>query len=249
MRKLKLATLQGILLLLLAGLAYGQPTFTVTTLSAAIDSDDTSMSVASATGFTANTTVAQIGRELLRVRTVSGTTIGIIRGAFGTRATNHGNGMPVVVAPNENFAACGGAVGFGQCGFRYSSEYSASLFYPSTFPVTLATAGNLTLTAGQILSGLILRDPAGGARTDTLPTAALLVAAMPGATVGSSFTFTIRNTADAAETITVASGTGGTDSGTMTIAQNNSKTFLVRLTRVDSGNEAYTAYSLGTVVH
>ena len=100
-----------------------------------------------------------------------------------------------------------------------------------------------------VLAGLILRDTNGGARTDTLPTAVLLVAANPGATVGSSFEFTIRNTAGAAETLTVAGGTGGTTSGTMTIAQNNSKRFLVRFTNVSSGNEAYTIYSLGTVVH
>jgi hypothetical protein len=110
---------------------------------------------------------------------------------------------------------------------------------------TLSTAGNETLTAAQLLGGLILRDPNGGARTDTLPTAALLVAALPGYQIGDAFEFTIRNTADAAETITVAAGTGGTASGTMTIAQNNSKRFLLR---IDSAT-AYTVYSLGTVVH
>lgn len=117
---------------------------------------------------------------------------------------------------------------------------------------TLSTAAALTLTAAQILGGLILRDPAGGARTDTLPTAALLLAAIQNEAnfgTGTSFEFTIRNTADAAETITVAAGTGGTTSGTMTIAQNNSKRFVVVFTNTSSGSEAYTVYSLGTVVH
>lgn len=114
---------------------------------------------------------------------------------------------------------------------------------------TQTTASNKTITAAQILGGLILRDPNGGARTDTLPTAALLVAAISGAKIGDAFEFTYRNTADAAETITIAAGTGGTASGTMTIAQNNTKRFLVVLTGVVSGSEAYTVYSLGTVVH
>ncbi len=249
MTKLKRASLQTILGLLLAAVAYGQPTFTATTLSSAYTAGDTVINVASATGFTAKTTVAQIGRELMQVLTVSGTKIGVRPGAFGTRSTNHGNGMPVLVAANENFSACGGGGGGGPCGFAYNSEFSGGPFYSGTFPVTLTTAGALTYTAGQVLAGLILRDPNGAARTDTTPTAALLVAAVPGAMNGSSFRFTIRNDADAAETITVAAGTGGTTSGTMTIAQSNSKEFLVRFTRVDSGNEAYTIYSLGTVVH
>lgn len=114
-----------------------------------------------------------------------------------------------------------------------------------TLATTLATAGAVTLTAAQVLGGLILRDPAGGNRTDVLPTAALLAAALPGVAAGTSFEFTIRNTADGNETITVAAGTGGTTSGTMTIAQNNTKRFLV----VFTSRSTYTVYSLGTVVH
>lgn len=111
------------------------------------------------------------------------------------------------------------------------------------------TAAARTYTAAELLGGLILRDPNGAARSDVTPTAALIVAGIAGAVVGSSFEFTIRNTADAAETITVTAGTGVTLSGTMTIAQNNSKRFLAVCTNVGSGTEAVTVYSLGTVVH
>jgi len=110
---------------------------------------------------------------------------------------------------------------------------------------TIATADVVTYTAAQLLGGLILRDPAGGARSDVTPTAALIVAALTQAGTGNSFEFTIRNTADAAETITVTAGTGVTLSGTMTIAQNNSKRFLAVVT----GAATVTIYSLGTVVH
>lgn len=111
---------------------------------------------------------------------------------------------------------------------------------------TIATAGVVAYTAAQILGGLILRDPAGAGRADTLPTASDIIKALgPDPQVGESFEFTIRNTADAAETITVSAATGLTLSGTMTIAQNNSKRFLAVVT----SNTAVTVYSLGTVVH
>lgn len=140
-----------------------------------------------------------------------------------------------------------GAIGASLSPARTSPHFN-TLVYPQATATTLTTAGALTLTAAQLLGGLILRDPNGAGRTDTTPTAALLVAAIPGVQIGQFFEFTIRNDADAAETITVAAGTGGTASGTMTIAQNNMKRFLVRFTAVVSGSEAYTLYSLGTVV-
>lgn len=109
----------------------------------------------------------------------------------------------------------------------------------------ITTAGAATYTAAQLLGGLITRDPNGAARSDVTPTAALIIAALNQAGVGNAFEFTIRNTADAAETITVTAGTGVTLSGTMTIAQSNSKRFLALVTAATT----VTIYSLGTVVH
>jgi len=110
---------------------------------------------------------------------------------------------------------------------------------------TEVTADAHTYTAAELLGGMILRDPAGGARSDPTDTAANIIAAITQAGAGNSFEFTIRNTANAAETITVTAGTGVTLSGTMTIAQNNSKRFLCVVT---SGTTV-TIYSLGTVTH
>jgi hypothetical protein len=114
---------------------------------------------------------------------------------------------------------------------------------------TDATAGARTYTAAELKGGMILRDPAGGARSDVTPTAALIVAGIAGCVVGSGLEFTVRNTADASETITVTAGDRVTLSGTMTIAQNNSKRFLAVVTDIGSGTEAVTIYSLGTIVH
>lgn len=113
---------------------------------------------------------------------------------------------------------------------------------------TVTTAAAVTYTAAQLLGGMILRDPNGGGRSDVTPTAALLKAALPGVAAGTGFEFTIRNTADAAETITITAGTNVTLSGTMTIAQNNSKRFLLVFNNTGTTPTA-TIYSLGTVVH
>lgn len=126
-------------------------------------------------------------------------------------------------------------------------EFEASPDAP--VPAEVATAGAATLTVAQLKAGLILRDPAGGNRSDVTPTAALIVAAFKDAHVGKRFRVVIRNTADAAETITLTGGDGVTISGTATIAQNNSKEFLGVITNATEGSEAVTLYSLGTVVH
>jgi hypothetical protein len=119
----------------------------------------------------------------------------------------------------------------------------------TTTVTTDVTAGARTYTAAELLGGLVLRDCSGASRSDVTPSAAGIVAGITGAIVGSSFEFTLRNTSDAAETITLTAGSGVTLSGTMTIAQSNSKRFLAVCTNVGSGTEAVSIYSLGTVVH
>lgn len=112
---------------------------------------------------------------------------------------------------------------------------------------TLSTAGALTYTARQILDGLILRDPNGAGRSDVTPTATEILAQIQAPRVGEYFEFMVRNTADASETITLTAGTGVTLSGTMTIAQNNTKRFRAVITGI--ATPAVTVYSIGTFVH
>ncbi|MEW5802692.1 MAG: hypothetical protein AB1847_11390 [bacterium] len=124
------------------------------------------------------------------------------------------------------------------------------LFIGRTSVSSINTADVATYTASQLLGGLILRDPNGSSRSDLTPTGAQIAAALMDAGCGStiaglSFEFIIRNTADAAETITVTAGSGVTLSGTMTIAQNNCRRFLCVMN--DASNA--TIYSLGTMVY
>lgn len=214
---------------------------TATTLSAAIDTNDMTLTVASATGFTAGSTICLIDDEILEVKSVNGTNIGVTRGMTGTRATNHGNGRAVQVGAPGDFETVGVFFNNGQ-----TTRFFGGPALPSTFIATTNTASAQTLTAGQVAGGIVFDDPNGGAQTLTLPTAALLVAAIPGVQVGSTLRLAVRNTADANETVTVAAGTGGTTSGTMTIAQNAQKEFLIRFTGVALGSEAYIVYSMGS---
>ena len=128
---------------------------------------------------------------------------------------------------------------------NFDSVNAEEYLVKNTTVTTDATAGARTYTAPELLGGLILRDPAGAGRSDVTPTAAAIIAELEDQPIGASFEFTIRNTADANETITVTAGTGVTLSGTMTIAQNNSKRFLAVVT----GASTVTIYSLGTTVH
>ena len=129
----------------------------------------------------------------------------------------------------------------------FTDLQAAGQFTQKATVTTKTTASAVTFSAAEILGGLILRDPNGAGRADLVPTAAQQFAELgsPVKIAGLSFDFTIRNTADAAETITLTTNTGMTMSGTMTIAQNNSKTFRVVFTSAS----AATVYSLGTVVH
>jgi hypothetical protein len=119
--------------------------------------------------------------------------------------------------------------------------------FPLIVPTTISTAGAVTYTPAQLLTGFILRDCNGGARTDTLPSAALLVEAVQGAMVNTAFEFEIRNTSGTAIAVTLAAGTGGTLSPASTsVAQNNTRSYLLVFSNVGIGTEAYTVYSRAT---
>lgn len=74
-----------------------------------------------------------------------------------------------------------------------------------------------------------------------MPTAANLVAAIPNAAIGLSYILEIRNGSGAANTATITTNTGITLTGTMTIAQNVTRRFIVTLTSLT----AVTVQSMG----
>ena len=81
-----------------------------TTLNGAVGISDISIIVTSATGITAPTTTTGAGFTLLKVDnevmfviSVSGTSIGVQRGQWGTRATTHLTSAPVIIGAPADF--------------------------------------------------------------------------------------------------------------------------------------------------
>lgn len=89
----------------------GQTYITSTTLAAAVTSPSTdTISVASATGVSAGR-VIYVDREAMTVVSVSGTSVRVFRGAFGTVAGTHGNGATVLVGVPAQFVSVDPAPG------------------------------------------------------------------------------------------------------------------------------------------
>lgn len=106
------------------------------------------------------------------------------------------------------------------------------------------TGGAVTYTAAQILTGWIVRDCAGASRSDVLPTAALLVAAIDGVAIGDVVEVLFVNGSDAAEVITIGAGSGGAFdaiqvAASRVIPQNASKVVRIRITNITASSEAY----------
>ncbi len=85
-----------------------------------------------------------------------------------------------------------------------------------------------TMTAGQMVGGIIRRFSPGAAFTDCTDTATNIVNAIPGAVVNQSFPLIIANLGSGIET--VGAGTGVTISGTATIASAATRLFLGTVT-------------------
>lgn len=113
----------------------------------------------------------------------------------------------------------------------------------NTVPSLTVETDTATLTAAEVLTRWIDGTPTAAA-TYTLPTAALLVAAIAGVAVGDVIDLHINNMAASALTITLAAGTGGSADGTLTVAQNVIRRFVIRFTNVTAAAEAYTVYGL-----
>lgn len=114
-------------------------------------------------------------------------------------------------------------------------------------PASYSTAGAQTYTVADVIGTIIVRNCNGGSRTDVLPTAALMVAALPNARIGDTFDCLIINGTNAANTVTITAGSGGAldtnqNAATAVIAQNSSKYISIRLTNVTIGSEAYVFY-------
>lgn len=109
----------------------------------------------------------------------------------------------------------------------------------------VSAAAGTTYTTAQCLGGFIVRTGPTAGYSDTTPTAAQIVAAIPGCMVGSSFVMEIRNTV--AFIGTILAGTGVTLAQTTTLAISSTRRYLFTVTNVASPAVTLTGISAGTL--
>src|SRR5512137_738876 len=99
-----------------------------------------------------------------------------------------------------------------------------------------------SLTAAQITGNWLVANPSTSAATYTLPTAAQIDAAVPNASVGSTFDLSIVNTGTSSGAVTLATATGITDGGNafVAVAVTSSAVFRFRKT----GDAAWSVYKV-----
>lgn len=117
-------------------------------------------------------------------------------------------------------------------------------------PTSAAPTGATTLTAAQMLTGIVVLNSGATAFTLTLDTAANILSAMNGASagiqVGDYLQFLVINgSSTTGGTITVAGGSGvsfDTNQSSTTIPIQTSKWFNLRCTNATSASAAFTMY-------
>ncbi len=119
---------------------------------------------------------------------------------------------------------------------------------PYTTVSTSSTATAYTITPVEVLGGIIVYSAAGGTWL-TLPTAALLVAAIPRCKVGMTLPLLIVNTNDTpSDTVSLVAGDGGSlVQAAETIYTDTSALYWIRISNVTPGAAAYVGYRVGEV--
>lgn len=174
-------------------------------------------------------------------------------GAFAAQATD-------VTDTNGDLITIGylGSLGLANGAYVLRYKLSNEIYGPFTvtlatgladvFDVTASNTTSFTATGAQVAGGkdvtLRLTGVLASGQNITLPTAAAIVAAIPGATVGMSYPLRIINTSGGAFSWTVVTNTGLTLTGTLTIAQNTFRDFYVTLTSLTA--VTVTARGVGT---
>lgn len=134
--------------------------------------------------------------------------------------------LPFAWAQNQVFT---GTVSVG--GVQQTSQYVTN-----TTTTTFA-AGQLTGAAITVYDSTATTPGSIATRTATQ-----MFGDIPGASVGANYLLIVRNSSSGANTMTITAGTGVTLTGTMTVAQNVSRVFVVTLTSAT----AVTIQSIGT---
>lgn len=111
-------------------------------------------------------------------------------------------------------------------------------------PVPATATSTATLTAAQVLSGILLGSPGSSAASYTLPTVADLEATLSSAKVGSTFNLSVVNVdGSGSGVITLVAGTGWTIVGLATVVATAGTAQMFRARK--TGDGAWTLYRIG----
>jgi len=137
----------------------------------------------------------------------------------------------VINLANANFQQLSGSIDSYQTNAATASTtlLNTNIAQPGTVEVDLNLTGTLA-----------------GAANATLPTVATMLQQLPQAQVGSTFKLRIINSSAGAFAWTVLTNTGWTLAGTMTVAQNTWREFIVTVTSVASATATLQAVGTGT---
>lgn len=133
------------------------------------------------------------------------------------------------------------AIPNGAGGYQVGAGNRAETILGAMAAPQTATA-TATLTAAQIVNTMLVANPSTSAATYTLPTAALIDAAVPNAVAGSTFDLYIVNLGTSSGTVTLALGTGVTDGGNALVAVGTTSSAAFRFRKTADG--AYTVYKI-----
>lgn len=145
-----------------------------------------------------------------------------------------GNGVVVTSANNVT------AIGNGK-----TTAYISGNLTSTSNPSILNNAAGVTWATTDILGELITRKGA-IAVSDTTPTAAAIVASIPGCEVGSRIRFYVRNKNTGILTILAGTGVTLDADSTTTIATLFTRLYEARVTNATIGTEAVTLYGIST---
>lgn len=121
---------------------------------------------------------------------------------------------------------------------------SGKIFSRQVFGSDSTGAGVTLSVANFVAATLLTRSGPGGIFSDTTPTAAAIVAAIPGCEVGTGYDLYVKNTT--AFTMTLVAGSGITLSGTTTVTATQTRLYKIQVTNIGAGTEAATVVGVST---
>ena len=116
-------------------------------------------------------------------------------------------------------------------------------------PVIIDASSNITYTVDNFLSGLIIRDPNGDARSDITPTAQEIISTIPNCQNNIAFQLIIKNKkldAGSSHTITLTENTGITIIDNSVINEQSVKVYMCHIKNISSNAEEIDIYPLMT---